>query len=137
MKKYLIVALVLFGCNNEVTKPNSEYLAAIEDHQTSSYSFPKGYYYCFNFSDIALSEFDLDKVVGRINKNHLQDVWYKKRSSMCIAPGSQIGLTYIVQPELLVRVSEQDSQLLNLGFVETPTPKIADCAYQVLHYKYY
>jgi len=140
MKIYIsIVLLLLIGCREDITKPNSDYIETIEDHETTLYSFPSGNYYYFDFSKVTLSDFDKDKIVSEVRNNGitLQDVWYKGYSGMCIPPGSRIGMTVIVQSEFVIRVETQNSKLTELGFVQMVSPKIEDCAYRVLHHKYH
>lgn len=134
----MIIAVFGNGCGlgqqtfHEIKTP------AIEDHASKPYDFKKGKYYTFTFSENAAYNFDEILVIKKLlsEKLDVENVWYKGKMSMCVPPGSDIGMTVIVDPVLLVRLEKANSKMEKLGFVLTTEPTMGECAYFVKNYDF-
>ncbi|MDR0970679.1 MAG: hypothetical protein LBM67_09110 [Lentimicrobiaceae bacterium] len=137
-KKILSLSLLLLifaSCNSsKQTQPKMTH-TSIEDHVNNTFEFLQGVYYiyvfdgqAYGFNDSALAEQLLQEKIA------VKDIWYKGGSSMCVAPGSNIGTTALVQPVFLVRLETNNEKMQTLGFEKVREPSVGDCAYNVKHY---
>ena len=127
--------LIFASCNSsKQTQPKMTH-TSIEDHVNNTFEFPQGVYYiyvfdgqAYGFNDSALIEKLLQEKIA------LKHVWFKGGSSMCVAPGSDIGTTALVKPVLLVLLDSENEKMTALGFEKTLEPSVGDCAYRIRHY---
>lgn len=140
--QHLLLLALMIGliasCKSKMTKKNTEPVITMEDHVIKTYEFPSGVYYWFEFEDETPYDFDETTIIKSLHQAEIfpTDVWYKGGSSMCVPPGSDIGMTVIVPPALLVRLEKAADAMQGLGFSIPEEPHVGDCAYRVKHYSF-
>ncbi len=135
----VLIASMAFSCKSKVRKGSSEPAVSIQNHISDDFSFPaEGVYYSYNFPDNTPYDYDEKAIISLLSESGIQplDVWYKPGSSMCVPPGSDMGMTVIVEPALLVRLKKASDAMSGLGFTVPEEPNVGSCAYYVRHYKY-
>lgn len=136
-KLYLIgiVLVILCSCNTTKNSQVSIVNKIDEDHATETYNFPEGVYYSYIFENQAYDFDDNNLIIKLIGEDiPLQNVWFKRGSSSCVPPGSDIAMQVIVKPVLLVQLSESNDKMESLGFKFVTEPSTGNCAYRVKHY---
>ena len=137
-KKQLFSAIILLfivvSCNSSKQTQLKTTQTIIEDHVNTDIEFPQGFYYsyqfdgqAYNFNDSALTEQLLQEKIA------VKSIWYKGASSMCVPPGSNMGMDELVQAVFLVLLNEKNDKMQSLGFEEVQEPSVGSCAYQVKH----
>ncbi|PKP52287.1 MAG: hypothetical protein CVT92_09780 [Bacteroidetes bacterium HGW-Bacteroidetes-1] len=127
-----------FGCHTSQNTVKTIPEPLTEDHASADYNFDKGIYYTYVFEEGANFGFDEKALISKIltTGSDVKDIWYKSGASMCVPPGSNMGMTVMVDPSLLIRLDKSDTELMNLGFIETTEPGLGDCAYYVKRYRF-
>ncbi len=143
MKTQLFLALILasgilLSCKSPMKTTQSEPNMVMEDHVTSKYIFPDGTYFTYHFPSDTPYDFNEAAIMASLSEAGIKplNVWYKSGSSMCVPPGSDIGMTVIVEPALIVRLEKANDKMESLGFHPTDEPGLGSCAYRVRNYQY-
>jgi hypothetical protein len=131
------LSLFLWSCEEDSIGID-DYSIVYEDHTSTPYQFPEGVYYSYTFENQNSRNFNETIVLDQIMQNgiNLKDSWYKKYSSSCTPPGSNISMMVIVPAEFLIRVDQVSNKLNDLGFTQITDPGITFCSYSVKHYIY-
>jgi hypothetical protein len=136
----LILMIIAFAaCRSQKARGGSEPLVVMEDHASKTYEYPtEGAYYTFRFEEETPYDFDETAIISALLDAGIKplDIWYKGGSSMCVPPGSDIGMTVIVEPGMLVRLGSPSDKMAALGFEMPEEPHVGQCAYRVRHYQY-
>lgn len=133
-----IVLLFIFAsCLTPISGPELPHDYTVENH-AQGYIFPEGHYYYYDFQKPYSHDFDLYGVFRQLAKVPIgvQDAWYKPYDSVCLIPGSNIALTVIVPPALIVRLEYRDPRIIQLGFIYTENPDTGICNYAVRRYSF-
>lgn len=134
----LLLVVMSISCRTQKTQSTAEPVVTMEDHASKMYEYPDGVYYVYEFDDETPYDFDETVIIKALLEAGIQplDIWYKGGSSMCVPPGSDIGMTVIVPPGMLVRLEKVSDQMPTLGFTIPEEPHVGDCAYRVRRYQY-
>jgi hypothetical protein len=137
----LLIAFMIglfVSCKTKMAKKSTEPVITMENHVIEPYVFPSGVYYWFEFEDETPYDFDETTIIRSLHQAEIfpTDMWYKSGSSMCVPPGSDIGMTVIVSPALLVRMDGPMDDMKDFGFVVPDEPHVGDCAYRVKHHSF-
>lgn len=130
-----ITFIMLSSCNSTKNSQMRVVNKIDENHVSETYNFPDGVYYSYIFENQAYDFDDNNLITKLINeKLPIQNIWYKAAASMCVPPGSDMGMTQLVKPVFLVQLSEKNEKIENLGFNLVEEPSAGSCAYRVKHY---
>jgi hypothetical protein len=135
----ILLAIVFVACRSQKAQSSSEPIVVMEDHASTTYEFPaEGTYYTYQFEEETPYDFDETPLISALLEAGIRplDIWYKGGSSMCVPPGSDIGMTVIVEPGMLVRLANPSDKMAALGFIVPEEPNVGGCAYRVRHYQY-
>jgi len=141
MRKYFMKAGLFFitmalmsACSTSLHKPSKVLNAIVEDHESTVYEFPEGYYYAYQFpqNDQNIA-FDETKLIESVldTKLPVRNFWYKAASSSCVPPGSDMAMSVMVEPVFVVHLNNESDKLSKLGFVPVTKPQMGSCAYRV------
>ncbi len=132
------ITLLFIGCQSTKTTTQSIPDFIQEDHASTAYHFPQGTYYHYEFSGENMYDFDEKAVISKLLADKIipQDVWYKPGSSNCSPPGSDMAMTVIVSPSLIIRFDKTNDKINAYGFTAADEPSTGDCAYYVRHYSF-
>jgi hypothetical protein len=145
MKKIVIFSILcvaalsfLAGCKSSKKVVKEMPVAVVEDHASFPYAFKAGEFYTFDFTNPSVIGFNEKAAIQKLIDSGVvvTDIWYKSGASGCRPPGSDLVMTVMVDPALLLRLDKSDDQLLKLGYIKTMEPGLGDCAYTVRHYKF-
>ena len=134
----IVLITLLCDCKKDViTSDNTpEYIISKEDH-TSGYVYPTGgFYYEYSFSSYDdyienVEEF----LINLCNKSIIvTDAWYQCGSRMCVPPGSEIGMTVIVEPRFIIRLEKDNDNVVSNNFYKVQSPTTIVCGYYVTRY---
>lgn len=134
----ILASGILLSCKSPMKTAQSEPNMIMEDHVSAKYIFPEGEYFTYRFPADTPYDFDESAIMTSLSEAGIRplNVWYKSGSSMCVPPGSDIGMTVIVEPSLLVRLAKTNDKMESLGFRHTDEPGLGSCAYRVRNYQY-
>ncbi len=132
------ISIVFIGCSTTKQTNNLIINSVFEDHETEEYSFPKGVYYSFKFSEDPVQQFAVNQLIDQLTKEKipLTDLWYKAGSHSCLPPGSDMAMQVIVEPFLLIRLEKENEKLAGLGFLKTFPTDMGECAYRVKRFRF-
>jgi len=133
----LIIGVIITSCGSMRNNKTKVVNKVLEDHESSSYNFPAGVYYSYQFdSDKPAYDFDEQSLIEALvsNKIPVRNLWYKNASSSCVPPGSDMAMTVMVEAVLVVHLNKADDRLLDMNFKEIDTPAMGTCAYRVHRY---
>jgi hypothetical protein len=121
-------------CSDEKNK--HDYKIEIEDHETEKKVFPDGEYYSYSFPETASFEFDVEGLLEILLQKNIKiyDAWYKNYNSSCSPPGSEVSMPAIVEPVLIIKIAEANSELKTFNFEKIIEPDLGWCAYRIKHY---
>ena len=141
LKTLILLTLMSFSfANCQMTKKAVREIPepSIEDHASSEYIFEKGVYYAFVFPEGPSYGFDQIAQISKFlaAKIDFDDVWYKSGASGCRPPGSDMAMSVMVDPALLVLLDKADKKLEEMGYILVTEPSMGDCAFHVKRYKF-
>ncbi|MBK9292374.1 MAG: hypothetical protein IPM52_12220 [Bacteroidetes bacterium] len=134
----LAIALLMPSCKSGKSAIQSLPQPVAEDHSGGDYVFPEGFYYAFDFEGSQGNGFELEEAVKAlsINKFRPVELWYKPGSSSCVPPGSDMAMTVMVEPVLLLRFTKKQAGIERLGYQAVEQPSAGSCAYVVRRYRF-
>lgn len=136
----LSITSIMAFSNCQSTKKAVQNLpeSVLQDHASAAFPFQEGAYYSYNFGEGPHYNFDEKEILNRLIAAKLipSDAWYKAASSSCSPPGSDLAMTVMVDPVLLLRFDKPQANLNEFGFAVAEKPSAGDCAYYVRHYKF-
>ncbi len=126
------------GCHSAKSSVQSLPQPAFEDHSSGNYSFPAGVYYAFDFGENPGYNFEVADAFATMRANHFRplEIWYKPGSSSCTPPGSDLSMTVIVEPVLLVRFRKPQCDIEKLGYQLIEKPSTGSCAFYVKRFRF-
>jgi hypothetical protein len=133
-----IFVFLMIACQKQITNPKEKpiYTVTFEDH-TSGYSFPSdGVYYEYPFSSYTEKiENGEEFLINLYNQGIIIiDAWYQAGSNMCVPPGSDIGMTVIVEPRFIILLESKDNSVAYYNFQQVESPSSIFCGYYVTRY---
>lgn len=141
MKTLMIAILALgwfaTGCRGSLSGAQTLPQAVVEDHSGGNYIFPAGVYYAFDFGQGFSSSFEVNAALTGLHENRFRplDIWYKPGSSSCVPPGSDVAMTVMVEPVLIIRFKKPQPGIERLGYRMVDEPSVGSCAYYVRRYR--
>ncbi len=143
MRKILMIITVIglvlnAGCRSSKSGAKTLPQPIAEDHSSGEYIFPEGVYYTYNFNSSPAYDFELPVAVASLHKRGFCpiELWFKPGASSCVPPGSDMAMTVIVEPVLLLRFKKQQKGLEKLGYEIVSEPSAGSCAYVVKRYSF-
>lgn len=126
------------GCHSAKSGVQSLPQPAFEDHSSGNYSFPTGVYYVFDFGEDPGYNFEVADALAKMRANHFRplEIWFKPGASSCTPPGSDLSMSVIVEPVLLVRFRKTQRGIEKLGYRLVEDPSAGSCAYFVRRYHF-
>ncbi len=133
-----LVIMLGVSCKGSKTGPKALPNPVAEDHSTGEYGFPAGVYYMFNFKGSPTYDFDLAGAVNQLKQNGFRpaELWYKPGASSCAPPGSELAMTVMVEPVLLMRFKKEQPGIEKIGYELVEEPSAGSCAYVVKRYRF-
>ncbi|HMM11795.1 MAG TPA: hypothetical protein PKE03_06865 [Bacteroidales bacterium] len=118
--------------NQMLPKPMSE------DHSAGEYVFPSGVYYAYDFESRQTKDLDIKDVLLTLHKNQVKplEMWYKPGASSCVPPGSEMAMTVMVEPALIVRLGKPNPKMEKIGYQLVEAPSAGSCAFSVQRYRF-
>jgi len=133
-----IYLLLSPGCHSTKSGVHSLPQPELENHATGNYTFPAGVYYAFDFGENPGFNFEVAGALAGMRDNHFRplEMWYKPGASSCTPPGSDLSMTVIVEPVLLVRFKKPQRGIEKLGYQLVEEPSAGSCAYYVKRFRF-
>jgi len=134
----MVTSVTMSSCQSTKQTPTKVINSVVEDHSTTPFSFSKGEYFSYRFTEETDQDFDVQQLISTLVKEKIRvtDLWYKASSRSCLPPGSEMAMDVIVNPILLIRLEKITAEVLKLGFSPVYQPDMGDCAYRVKRYRF-
>lgn len=134
----IVFLLISVGCRSSKSGAQSLPQPLLENHSAGDYVFPQGVYYAFDFGQNSSVNVEVDGVLAGLRDKHFRpmELWYKPGASSCTPPSSDLSMTVIVEPVLLLRFKKPQPGIEKLGYLLVEEPSAGSCAYMVKRYSF-
>ncbi len=128
---------MITGCTG--SEQRELYSVTLEDH-SRGYNYPQnGHYYNYLFDGY---QSNLGNILEYLHDKYnnglvIEEAWFMDGSGMCASPGETVGETVIVPSRFIIKLSNENNDLLNQNFEQVVVPAPIMCGYLVTHYVLY